>query len=223
MLNVTKLVVYSKIKPNINLEDMNRMNKKFIEMIDKDAKIGYVASVIEPSRKHFRKTEEFYKNLGISSILYFDLEEEYKEENEDWLYNCDVIHLSSGNTYTFLKNLKRRNMLEKLREYSNKGGILVGVSAGAHILSKTISCAQFGDENLVNLTNLNALGLVKFQIIPHWNKKKKRLQDIKIYSKNHGILVYTLEDGQGIIIDNNNICYFGNIGCIKEGRYSCNL
>lgn len=218
---MSKIVIYSKTRPNINLNDMNRMNKKFLEMINKHAVIGYVASETDFSRKYFTKTEGFYNELGIKSVLYFDLEEEYRKENEKWLFECDVIHLSSGNTYSFLERLKRRNMIGKLRKYSRRGGILVGVSAGAHILSTNIYCAQYGDENEVDLDNLNALGLVDFQVIPHWNKKISKLKDIKNYSEKSYIQIYTLEDGQGIIIDNGDLSFFGSIGSIKEGKYIC--
>lgn len=63
--------------------------------------------------------------------------------------------------------LKKRNLISKLQDYGENGGVIVGVSAGAHIISPTIGTAQFGDENDVGLDDLLSLGLVKFEMKPH--------------------------------------------------------
>jgi len=218
---MSKLVLYSKLKPQINLDEMDKINKKLIDMINNyNPQIGYIASESDSDRSYFNKTKEFYNKLGINLVHYFDLDKEYNEENEKWLFNCDVIHLSSGNTYRFLSNLKKRNMISKLIKYSNHGGILVGVSAGMHIMCNKISSAQFGDENDINIQDLTGLGLIDFEVIPHFNKKKNIIEDIKKYSKENYITIYTVEDGNGIIIEDNSILYFGNIGKIENDKYS---
>lgn len=213
-----RLFLYSKLRPEINLNDMNNMNKKLLEMIEiSKVKVGYIASQNDPDRIFFNKTKEYYNDLGISSIVYFDLESEYQLKHEEKLFECDIVHLSSGNTYSFLNNLKNKQLLPKLKQFALEGGILVGVSAGAHILCKDISASKFGDKNYTDLVDLTALGLVDFKIIPHWNNKNDKLDDIKTFSRELNSLVYLLDDGNGIVVDGNELYFYGNIKKIYQG------
>ncbi|WP_199621429.1 Type 1 glutamine amidotransferase-like domain-containing protein [Paenibacillus alkalitolerans] len=79
------------------------------------------------------------------------------------MFDYDAIHLSGGNTFYFLSLLKKRNTMEMLRAYVNKGGILIGVSAGSILMTKTIGFAGYGvdgDRNVV---------YVDFEFLPHWD------------------------------------------------------
>ncbi|MBS4537302.1 hypothetical protein GOQ27_02450 [Clostridium sp. D2Q-11] len=81
------------------LECMKGMNEALLGMLENtNPKVGYIASQSDPCRKFFKKAKDFYESIGINSINYFDIEEEYQKENEGWLFNSDIIHLSSGNT-----------------------------------------------------------------------------------------------------------------------------
>ncbi len=212
-----KLLFYSKLNPEINLNEFERMNSKLLELIGTTrCKVGYLASQKDPSRTYFSKALEFYLKIGIKDITYFDLENEYDDNYINRLFECDIIHLSSGNTYCFLKNLKNRNLLDKLKSYAKNDGIMVGFSAGGHILCKDISASKFGDNNTDNLQDLNSLGLVDFKVIPHWNKKKNKLEDIKLLSRKEKSTIYLIEDGCGIVIDNNQVYFYGEILKVSE-------
>ena len=44
------------------------------------------------------------------------------------------------------------------------------------------------------------------------------LDDLKEYSKNTGNTFYTCNDGDGIIVMNNKLHFYGDIKMIKEGE-----
>jgi len=90
-------------------------------------------------------------------LLYFDVDKEYDEKKIEELLACDAIFLSGGNTYYFLNSLRKRKFLPKLREYVRIGGILIGVSAGSIIMSKTIDITTLHDENTIGLKDYTAL------------------------------------------------------------------
>jgi len=216
---MAKLVLYSKTKALINSDATKRINRRLMVMIDaKEPKVGYIASEHDPDQVFFKKALEFYDDLGIRSVRCFDLEQDYRVENEEWLFKSDIIHLPSGNTYTFLKNLRERGLLEKLKRYSDEGGIIVGVSAGVHILAREINCARFGDENHARIKDFTSLGLVDFEMIPHWNRKEGFADEIKAYSKASGKTIYTVEDGEGIVIDGEQLLLYGHVGIIEDGK-----
>jgi peptidase E len=90
------------------------------------------------------------------------------------------INLSGGNTFRFLKSIKERGAESRLVEYARNGGILIGVSAGAMILTPSIESAFIcGDVNTVGLSDLEGLELVSFFFDPHSSKQDTNLVKLK--------------------------------------------
>lgn len=215
------LVLYSKLEPEINLDTQDRINKKLMDMLDNDnPTVGLIEHTTDRENRYYKKNIEFFNKLGIHNILRFDLDETYNKLLEEELFKCDIIQLPGGNTYYFLDILKKRNLIGKLQDYSKNGGIILGVSAGALITSPTIGSAQFGDENDVGLTDLSALRLVDFEMMPHWNKWSDYLNDLQEYSVKNDITIYTVSDGEGIVIQDDQINFYGDIGIINNGVYT---
>lgn len=215
------LVLYSKLEPEINLDTQDRINKKLMDMLDNDnPTVGLIEHTTDRENRYYKKNVEFFNKLGIHNILRFNLDETYNKLLEEELFKCDIIQLPGGNTYYFLDILKKRNLIGKLQGYSKNGGIILGVSAGALITSPTIGSAQFGDENDVELTDLSALGLVDFEMMPHWNKWSDYLNDLQEYSAKNDITIYTVSDGEGIVIQDDQINFYGDIGIINNGVYT---
>jgi len=77
-IKMYKLVLYSKMNPEIKPLNMQKINDSLLKMINnKNPKVGYIASETDKERKYFNKTRKYYELLGINNILYFDLEDEY--------------------------------------------------------------------------------------------------------------------------------------------------
>ncbi|KAA0546955.1 hypothetical protein FZW96_13280 [Bacillus sp. BGMRC 2118] len=168
-------------------------------------KLGYIPSQTDESRKYFHKAQEFFTYVGVNEFVYFDVDKEFDGSRLEELTSCDGIYLSGGNTFYFLKNLQERNMLTVLKGFVAEGKILLGVSAGAIIMSKTIEMASLLDDNIVNLEDLTSLGIVDFETVPHWNDQLQKLQDRR---RN---IVYGLQDGDGIFIQGERIELIGSV------------
>jgi len=187
-------------------------------------KIAYIPSQSDPTRKYFNEKVEWYKQFGVSDLLYFDIDKEYDESKTDELLKTDAIFLSGGNTYYFLNSLKKRNFIPLLREYVEKGGVLIGVSAGSMIMSKTITITTIdtdinGDQNAVNLKDFTSLGLVDFEFFPHFDEKDGEITRRLIeYSKEIDSVIYACRDGDGIIVNGRNIQLVGEIVKIIKGE-----
>ncbi|MCB2340458.1 Type 1 glutamine amidotransferase-like domain-containing protein [Clostridium estertheticum] len=205
-----KIVLYSDqiIKENrkIDYELLRLLNKK-------NPSIGYIPSCSDLTRKYFNPEVQYYNELGISNIQYFDLDKEYDETKINDIFQSDAIHLSGGNTFYFLYLLKKRNLVKSLQLYVEQGGILIGISAGSILLSKTIDMAQFGDEDIVGIEDRSSLGIVDFQFMPHWSDDEsiKYLDLLKNYSKVKKTTIYACNDGDGIVIDGDDIKFIGNV------------
>lgn len=196
------------IKENrkVDYELLRLLNKK-------NPSIGYIPSCSDLTRKYFNPKVKYYNELGISNIQYFDLDKEYDEIKINDIFKSDAIHFSGGNTFYFLYLLKKRNLVKSLQLYVEQGGILIGISAGSIILSKTIDMAQFGDEDIVGIADRSSLGIVDFQFMPHWSDDEsiKYLDLLKDYSKEKKTTIYACNDGDGIVIDDDDIKFIGNV------------
>lgn len=209
-----KLVLYSDQIVNKTKE----IDNELIKLVDnKEPKLAYIPSCSDLERKYYNQKMEYYMRLGIRSFLYFDVDKEYDNELIKELLNCDVIHLSGGDPLDFLTNIKMRKFDHLLRKYVEKGGVLVGVSAGAIIMSEFIDISAFRDDRKDKIIGNKGLNLVDFDFMPHWDRGIYTLEELKKYSFQNKRIVYLCNDGGGIIINDNNIKVIGEIVKIKNG------
>ena len=138
------------------------------EVLNGGASLGYLASGHEPAQRYYGATQEQYARMGMTLHHYLDLEQGFTLVGLDTLLNCQAIHLAGGDTFQFLAQLQARGLMEPFKAYLNRGGILIGLSAGAMLMTPTIACASLcGDVNHQGLSDLLALGLVPYQFLPH--------------------------------------------------------
>lgn len=194
------------------IEENKKVDDELLKLLDKEnASIGYIPSASESSRKYYNQKVEYYRKLGINNLQYFDIDEEYNEYEFNKIFNYDAIHLSGGNTFNFLHLLRKRDLLGSLNKYVYNGGILIGVSAGSILTTKTIEIARFCDENHVGITNYNALGIIDFEFMPHWNENAKYYGLLKEYSVSKSTTIYACKDGDGIVVNGEEIKFIGDI------------
>lgn len=80
--------------------------------------------------------------------------------------HTDAIFLGGGNTFRLLKALQDLELLEPIRRKVKSGGPYIGSSAGSNVAGPTIKTTK--DMPIVQPRSLDSLGLVPFQISPHY-------------------------------------------------------
>ena len=209
------LVLLSDFTERDNLNLKRKMREIFL---NKKYTLSYIPSRSDKKLKYFEKTKNKLSEYGNFGFNYFDIDDFCSIEKIDKIFKSEVIYLSGGNAYYFLNNLKKRYFITRLRRYVENGGYIIGLSAGAIMMAKDIAAAQFRDEDIVGLSDLSSLALVDFDFMPHWNKDSHYLDEIREYSKNTGKTVYTCNDGDGIIVMNNKVHFYGDIRMIQQGE-----
>jgi len=84
------------------------------------------------------------------------------------LAQAEAIFMGGGNTYALLKRLRESGLLAAIRERVSAGMPYLGASAGSNVAGPTILTTN--DWNVVGLDRFDALGLVSFNINPHYKE-----------------------------------------------------
>ena len=84
----------------------------------------------------------------------------------DILENADALFVGGGNTYVLQKRLKESGLMELIRSRVMQGMFYIGSSGGANVAGPNILTTN--DWNVIGCTDFKSLGLVPFNINPHY-------------------------------------------------------
>ncbi len=87
---------------------------------------------------------------------------------EATLAGVQAVFVGGGNTYALLRRLRESGLLPALRARVAAGLPYLGASAGANLAGPNILTTN--DWNVVGLTAFDALGLVPFNVNPHYRE-----------------------------------------------------
>jgi dipeptidase E len=180
-------------------------------------KVAYISSEPqEAPRPYYLSTIDDYEKISEGvEVDYFDLSLDFSDESLEEMLHYGTIYLSGGNTYIFMNDARKRRLYKLLRMHLNNGGLLVGASAGALMMTPTIDLADGFDENIFGLTDVKGFAFVPFEFHPHYEVIHNEY--LSSYIEGKDITIYTCKDGDGIFCGDDGVQLFGEV---KEFKVS---
>ena len=184
--------------------DLAKQEKK-----SRKLQLTYIPFCADNAHVFYERAIRRYRSHGIERFFCMPVDGPLTKHEIEVALESDVIYLAGGNTFYFLKHLRASGMLEKLKTFAKKGGVLAGLSAGALIMSPTTKLAadkSLGpDPNDVGIKDFKGMNLFGFEFSPHFHPTKKQITAHRTYSLKTPNPVFASEDGGGVIINGDDI------------------
>jgi dipeptidase E len=130
----------------------------------------------------------------------------------------DAIFIGGGNTFRLLKALQDLDLLEAIRRKVKGGAHYIGSSAGSNVSGPTIKTTK--DMPIVQPRSFDSLGLVPFQISPHFqdpdpdSKHMGETQEERIiqFLEENETPVVGIREGGWLVCENGTVTLRGEAG-----------
>lgn len=178
------------------------LEKKVVAYMPSDG-----ADVIS-NEKYMPFWQDICSKMGVSDFNHVDNSKigQEAEIEKQKIAKSNILIVTGGNTYSLLNNIRNAGLDKAIVKLSEKDdAIITGFSAGAAILTPTINIVSrawsYGlDENKVGLKNLEGLGLVDFEVLPHFTSAD--LEGLEAYRKSSKYEVRPIANSEFILIEN---------------------
>ena len=121
----------------------------------------FVPYAVHDRRAYAAKAQERFREMGLSLTSIHDVSNMPRAVDE-----AEVIFVGGGNTFRLLKGLHDHDLLSPIRRRVAAGVPYIGSSAGSIVACPTLKTTK--DMPVVQPSAFEALGLVPFQISPHY-------------------------------------------------------
>src|SRR5215467_10953712 len=121
----------------------------------------FVPFAVHDWRAYATKAEARFRAMGIALASVHDFSNMARAVAE-----AEAIFVGGGNTFRLLKGLYDHDLLDPIRARVAAGTPYIGSSAGSIVAGATLKTTK--DMPIVQPPSFEALGLVRFQISPHY-------------------------------------------------------
>lgn len=179
--------------------------KNILQGFKRAALVVTADNIYKENNYHVARCIKELESLGLTAAT-FDLD---KQDAKD-LLNYDVVEFIGGNPFYLLNSIRECNASDILKEIANSK-VLIGWSAAAFVFSPTLDLVNMysPEMNFLGLHDLTALALTSIEVLPHYSKFITKFEDFeekcRVYEETHNIHVIRLNDGDGVIIDNEHV------------------
>lgn len=140
---------------------LDHAEKEIRDLVGSKTSVIFVPFALHDRRAYAAKAQQRFRDMGLSLSSIHDFSNMPRAVAE-----ADVIFVGGGNTFRLLKGLYDHDLLDPIRRRVAAGMLYIGSSAGSIVAGPTLKTTK--DMPIVQPPSFDALGLVPFQISPHY-------------------------------------------------------
>ena len=186
------------------LYETKEIDEEIIKMTNKEnPNFLFIGLASSYSDSYYDTIKKIYKDLGCNTSY---LKKKNIINNPDItknkILNADIIYIGGGDSIKLINEIKEYKIDTLLEEALNKKTVLVGISAGAILLSKegfSDSLILRGESDKYSF--LEGLNLVNINICPHYSLEKS----IQLKEQINNREIYCLENSTALKIEDDSI------------------
>ena len=140
------------------------------------------------------------------------------DDSQKAIEQTEAIFIGGGNTFRLLKALQDLDLVEAIQRRVKAGALYIGSSAGSNVAAPTIKTTK--DMPNVQPRSFDALGLVQFQISPHYldpdptSEHMGETQEERIlqFLEENDTPVVGLREGAWLLVEGDSVTLKGSTG-----------
>jgi dipeptidase E len=140
---------------------LDHAEKEIRDFVGTMTRVLFIPFAVHDWRGYATKAEERFREMNLSLTSIHDVSNMPRAVAES-----EVIFVGGGNTFRLLNGLYNHDLLDPIRRRVAAGAAYIGSSAGAIVGGPTLKTTK--DMPVVEPPSFDALGLVRFQISPHY-------------------------------------------------------
>ena len=157
----------------------------------------------------------------------YSMESVHQTDNpQKAIEQTEAIFIGGGNTFRLLKALQDLDLIEAIQRRVKAGAPYIGSSAGSNVAAPTIKTTK--DMPIVQPRSFDALGLVQFQISPHYldpdptsgHMGETQEERILQFLEENDTTVVGLREGAWLLVEGDSVMLKGSTGAriFRRGR-----
>ena len=176
-------------------------------------KVLFVPFALFDRDDYAAKARERFAAMGYGLTSIHEVQNQHET-----VENAEAVFIGGGNTFRLLKSLYECGLLEPIRRRVENGMPYIGSSAGSNVAAPTIKTTN--DMPIVEPPSFAALGLVDFQINPHYldpdpaskHMGETREERLLQFLEDNETPVVGLREGAIIRVENGSAMLKGSTG-----------
>ena len=158
---MTRLLILASNSTNPGGEYLGHLDDAIRDHFSDSTRVAFIPYALADLDGYSTTAERKFESLGIH------LESVHRHpQPAQAVRAAEGIFIGGGNTFRLLDRLISHDLVEPIRDLVDGGGPYLGTSAGSNVACPTIGTTN--DMPIVQPPTFEALGLVSFQINPHY-------------------------------------------------------
>jgi dipeptidase E len=140
---------------------LDHAEQEIRDFIGRRVRVVFIPYALHDRRTYSEQARNRLRKIGLESISAHDLSNPSRE-----IERAEIIFIGGGNTFRLLHELQRNQLIETIRKAVRAGTPYIGSSAGSIVACPSLKTTK--DMPIVQPSTFEALGLIPFQISPHY-------------------------------------------------------